>query len=242
MTYKCEALLKQNIFYSLFICIFFFLTLLAVSYHGKNSRSLPLQSVVIGVGVPEIVIVDHQKEVYHVWKERRMHGRAVVHFDIAMDTKAFKEAELKIAYGVYIGLEREDRIDNDNFMFYSMWDGIIRRIIGVVPERIYLTAGEDLIKFRYYDYGGYYRGSFAGIPKIVTILKGLSTIEEPVLLDFDAKFFSDPGIVPKAVFDRLKILNIKTDLVTFSLSREEKDVSPDGVEKMKEFIGLLKGI
>lgn len=239
---RCEALLKQNILCSLSICIAFASTLFVISSHGRNSRSLPARVVVIGEGVPDIVIVDNQKEVYPIWKERGIHGRVVIHFDIAMDTRPIKEMDRKFSNGIFIGVEREDTVENDNFMYHAMANGVVRQIIGVVPESVIKAAYEDLRKSGYFKRGDHYRSLLGGIPKLVTSIEKMDQIDEPVLLDFDAKYFSRPDVMPEVVYKRLKDLRVKADIVTFSLSVGENDVTDEGIAKMKRTIELIKGI
>lgn len=234
--------MKHNILYSLSICIVFALTLFVISSHGRNSRSLSAHVAVIGEGVSDIVIVDNQKEVFPIWKERGAHGRVVVHFDIAMDTRPINEMNRKFSNGIFIGVEREDTVENENFMYHAMANGVVRQIIGVVPESVIKAANEDLRKSGYFKHGDHYRSLLGGIPKLVTSIEKMDIIDEPVLLDFDAKYFSRPDVMPEVVYKRLKDLRVKADIVTFSLSVGENEVTGEGIAKMKRTIELIKGI
>lgn len=231
--------------YSLFVVIFFVATLILLSHHGNKSRTLSPNVVTVGEGIPEIVVVDEQREVYNLWKKRGLHGRVVLHFDNNMDIKPPRGVNLDIILGKFPGLLSslaKDELDNENFMLFAIGDDVIRKLIGVTSEGIFNSSDKAIKGSEYFKYEGFYRGTVQGVPKVVTITGNLSPFKEPVLLDFDAAFFSNPDVGPEELFKRLKGLGIKTDLITCSLSIGEKGVTSYGIEKMKKFIELFKGI
>lgn len=225
------------------------MVLFILSSHGKGSRIFSSNIVTIGEGRPEIAVVEEQWQVYDIWKSRGLHGRVVVHFDNVLDIKPLSGKNMDIVFGYYPGkLETlvngpEKALGSENFILFAVADDIARKVVGVVPDTKLREIDNALRMSGYMKYSGYYRGFFlnGGVPKLITTAKKLPSFNEPVLMDFDANFFSSSDVSPREVFDDLKRLRIKTDLVTVSMSRGDKDVSPEGIEKMKVFVELLRG-
>lgn len=235
--------MMRNAVYSLLILILFLSTLYILSSHAMGSRSYGYGIRTVGEKAPEIVVLERQREVYHLWKERRFHGRVVLHFDTEMDARPFNKMRPHFEYGIFMGVvkDTEEQLDDGNFMYYAMAEGIVRKVIGIVPEVVFEATNEkDTRKSGYFNYGAYYKGSVAGIPRVITTVKNIPSFEEPVLLDFDVKYFSRSDIDIEELFDKLK--TVKADLVTFSMSEDEEGVTYDGIAKMRKFIGLLEGI
>lgn len=236
--------MRQDTAYSLLLIIGFISTLLIASSHGKDSRVFSTNIVTIGEGVPDIFVFEEQKDVFRLWKSRGLYGRVVLHFDNAMDIKPLKDIKMDIVRGFFhvpgLLASLESELDSENFMFFSIINGIARSVIGIVPENRFLMMDGYLKSSRYLAYGSSYRGAVESVPKVVTTIKGLPPLKEPVLFNFDANFFSSPDIVPEDLFGMLKRLKIKTDLLTFSLSKTHPDVTSDGIKKMEKFIRLLR--
>lgn len=234
--------MMRNAVYSLLILIFFLSTLHILTSYARDSRSYGSEIRTIGEKTPEIVVLERQREVYHVWKARRFHGRVVFHFDTEMDAKPFNKMRPRFEYGIFVGVveDTEEQLDDGNFMYYAMADGIVRKVVGVVQEGVFEATNEkDTRKSGYFNYGANYKGSVAGIPRIITTLNNIPFFEEPVLLDFDVKYFSRSDVDIEELFDKLE--TIRTDLVTFSMSEGEEGVTEEGIERMKKLIGLFRG-
>jgi len=239
--------------YNVFVILFFIVALFFLSSHGKDSRKFAGTIVTFGQGIPETVLVENQREVYSIWKQRNVYGRVVLHFDTFMDIKPLDENSQDILFGRLSdwGLSSssvEVKMSNENFMLFAITNGTVRKLIGILPEVVYLEGnfykqeGDSLHSTHYFPFSKYYRGTVRGSPKIVTILKNLPAITEPVLFNFDSLFFSSPDVIPEEIYDELKKLNIKTDLITFSLSSNDKGVTLEGIEKMRRFMKLLGAV
>lgn len=240
--------ISEHIVYSLLISASFLISLFILSSHGSSSRALASRPVVIGKKVPEIMVVRDQKEIFYIWKKAGLHGRIVLHFNTFLNMKPLEGINKQIVSGFYPGLlesitkESGGALEDENFMLFAVADGVVRKVIGIVPEDIFPEIEKELTGSRYINYGEYYRSvsMIEGSPKIVTTLKNLTALDEAVLMDFDARFFSAPDIVPERVYDALKGLMIKTDLIVCSLSENEEGITSEGIEKMNRFIRLLK--
>lgn len=227
---------------SLILITAFIVSLFISSYHGNKSRTYFSKPVVIGEKIPEIVEVEEQKEVYYIWKKYNLYGRVVLHFDTAMDIKPLAKKDGFFYYGKFL-LSPTWALTNENFMLFGVTEGIVRKLIGIVPDRLLTKIDEDLKKSRYVSYKKFYRGWIEGTPKIVVSLKNYPFVDvkEVALLDFDVNYFSDPDISADGLYKELKSLKIKTDLITFSSSKNGEDIEPIAVEKMRRFIKLLRG-
>jgi hypothetical protein len=236
--------MRQETGYCLLIAAAFFVTLYFMHHHSRNSISIPSDAVAVGNELPQIIVLKERKDIYHAWKERDMRHRVVVHFDCNMQMKPFKYIRPEFINGIYIGISdlfNEDELDNETFMFYAAANGITRGIVGILPEDVFRAKGEEIMKSGYVYHKDRYEGIVFGIPRVVTTFKGLKHFEEPILLSFDARFFSHSGVLPDELYQKIKTMGIKVDIVAFSRSIGDKEVTAEGIEKLDRLIDLFRG-
>ncbi len=231
------------------ICIFllFLAVLLALARHGAHARTYSKNIVTLGTSVPEIVQLQEKAQDYFIWKERGLHGRVLLHFDNIFDVSPpSREAMWVLSGNDHRNLVRFDSgignaVRNDNYVLFAMSRFIVRKAILITARSKYADIRDELRESGYLPFRGGYLSNFIGIPKVVADTDHIPVIDEPVLMDFHADFFSNPDVSPDELYDKLIQLKLRTDLITFTTSREDRDVTLEGVKKMERFIELLRG-
>lgn len=165
----------HRIAYTLASVIAMAVVLIGVSVHGARSRII--------VRERGEFVVDSPENAYGVWKEKGVRGRTLVLFDRYPHIRG------------RAGYDGPPQLSSSNFVEFSIFENIIRRIYFIVPDadwRDFLRQ-ERMRPLRAVP--GLERGLFlynlVGVPIIATTPSSLPRIEEPVLVYINQRFFDD---------------------------------------------------
>jgi hypothetical protein len=159
--------------HTLTICIFFLCTVFFVNRLGKNSRVFAAGKTVHTIDAPE--------QAYGIWKGHNVTGRTLILFD---------------SYPHNMGLisyQGTPQLTRTNFVEFSIFQNIIRRIYFVVPEIEWndfrrqkfirpIREASDLAK-------GLYLYNQSGIPIIAVTPSSLPHIPEETLVYINNRLF-----------------------------------------------------
>lgn len=183
---------KNKISNSLALCILFFCSVFVVVKHGEVSRKFAPGNMVYTVNAPE--------KTYYIWKENNLKGRTLILFD---------------SYPHNMGLisyNGPPQLSTTNFVEFSIFQNIIRRVYLVVPEAEWrdfrnqkfvrpIREASDLVK-------GLYLYNQSGIPMIAVTPSSLPQIKEQLLVYINSKRFKTDEA--QAVLTRN---NISSDII-----------------------------
>lgn len=160
---------------SLTIIAVFIAVLFCVSIRGKSTRLYSPSTIRQSVDSPE--------KAYHLWNDNNVKGRILILFD---------------NYPHAIGLlsyKSSPTLTATNFIEYSVFDNIIRKIYFIVPDKDWndFTQQRHLRPLK--EYSDIPRGlalyTKSGIPIIATTPTSLPHISEAVLVYVNTKVFDD---------------------------------------------------
>jgi hypothetical protein len=164
---------KYKIANSIALCILFICIVFVVSRHGENNRKFASSKTVHTINAPE--------KAYYIWRENNVKGRTLILFD---------------SYPHNMGLisyTGPPQLTKTNFVEFSIFQNIIRRIYFIVPETEWndfrrqqyirpIREASDLVK-------GLYLYNQSGIPIIAVTPSSLPHIPEQTLVYINSKRF-----------------------------------------------------
>ena len=165
---------RYRIVCSLASFVIFLVVILVVRHHGDTNR-------VIASGLTKLVI-DSPEKAYQIWKEKKVKGRILVLFD------SYPHAKGLISYN------GEPQLYPSNFVEYSVFKNIIRRIYFVVPDGAWeeFRKQKEIRPIR--DVPNMERGLYLfnlnGIPMIAVPMSAIPRISEDVLVYINNSVFN----------------------------------------------------
>lgn len=176
------------------IVLLFVLTLVALDSYGKKRR------VYVSEGMPASVAIENPQDAYALWKSKGVKGRVLV---------LFGNYPHFIRSADYTGVRE---ITSNNFVEYSAFINIVRKIYFVVPDE----GWEE--KERLNEVGvfrtvsgmerGLYLYNLVGIPIIATTPTSLPPLSDPPLVYINKKMF-DEAMILKVIASK----GIKPDII-----------------------------
>lgn len=232
---------KANICCSIVIVIFFSCVLLFLAGYGKAGR---VTGVPVSLDDRRIAkeLVNRPEEAYGIWEKSGHKGRMVVslsrrlnfietHEETFIPHSPFPVKVFNLATSV------EATLDDKNFLFVSLLKGIAREIIHIVPEQAFQEKLRFAEKNGIAATNGKINVPFRGSPRWIAPLSELKPIREPVLLYVNASFFEE--VEPAALFNHLRDIGLKTDLVVLCRSFDDDEVTPLEREKLDAFARMI---
>lgn len=234
---------KANICCSIVIVIFFSGVLLFLAGYGKAGR---VTGVPVSLDDRRIAkeFVDRPEEAYGIWKKSGYKGRVIVSLSRRLNFIESEESALipPASFPVKVfnlATSIEAALDDKNFLFVSLLEGITREIIHIVPDRAFQEKQRFAEKNGIAATNGKIKVPFRGSPRWIAPLSELKQITEPVLLYVNASFFEE--IEPAALFNHLRDIGLKTDLVVLCRSFDDDEVTPLEREKLDAFARMMGG-
>jgi hypothetical protein len=189
-------------------------------------------------------VVGTAEELYSVWKERGVRGRAVINlsrFFHYVPIPVEEVVQMKHIFPIEtfpLAQSYEGRVSHENVLWVAMQGGIIRKAHHVLPEREYEKrfSGFDFSQPGVRRDGDTVITSDYGSPRYISYR--FPEIQAPVLMNIDASFLDD--VDPARLLADLRRSGIRTDLVTLCLSRDNPEVTDAGREKLLLLAGLLR--
>lgn len=227
------------------ILILFFITLISLDKHGRNSRT---EGIGYPLNAPQIIkiTVGYPEQAYNLWKEKGFKGRIVISLGrrlnfvepVELSSVPAMTFPLKISN---ISKVVEDNLKAENFLLVSMETGLAREIIHIVPENLLF----EKMEFAGKEEGVFIskekiEAPFFGSPRTITTLSSLKSPVEPALLYVNASIFKE--IEPEELLGQLVKTGLKTDLVVLCRSYDDKEVTDRERESLKVFDMLLGGL
>ena len=223
----------KNVIVSLLILVMSAASFILLNQAGISSRK-ELRAYVIAREHFPSYLVKRTVDSYALWKEKRVHGRIVVHLGKYLH---FVEPEQPQPTQIPEIVKYHSRLSDlsptyKDFLWVAMQTNIAREIINVIPQEDFkkrfnlkndLIAQSDLVTHEY------------GSPRIFSTR--LPAISEPVLLNIDASFFASRTAVQ--LMNDLMKSGLKADIVTICLAEDNPDVTEFDRQRAREFISLL---
>lgn len=234
----------ENI-YSAVIILLFFVTVLGLTVYGKDQRTYTRPVITIGQKKPNLFVLSEPREAYSKWKSLKLKGRVVIHLGSHLPVKQDLR-ELMIPTNDTRVLSR--RIDgstlklrDNNYLAAAMFDDIIRKIYAIVPDDKWDQTKSNLLKQGFYPFNGnYFDGALpTGTHVEIGPLALLSKVDEPVLVNLEANYFSSKNSAENLI-SAFKKDNIRTDCVTISISKRNPETSSLMKANAERFIKVLE--
>lgn len=231
---------------SVLIVILVAASLFILSHTGVSSRLYGSAKGFSDGDVP-YYILRTSAEVYPFWKSAGVRGRAVIHFGrflhyVGVDMPGVYEGRdrFPVKTADLLG-EYEKKLEYRNFLRVAVKGNVARELYNVLPPEAFRE------KFRSVGGGSRAEGVWVAGDTVVThdfglrrtITGRIPLVEEPVLINIDASYFS--GADAPALLSELKRSGVRTDLLTLTLSEDNPDVSEAERERLREFARLLGG-
>jgi hypothetical protein len=164
---------RYKIANSLALCVLFICIVFVVNRHGENNRQFASGEKVLSINAPE--------KAYYIWKENNVKGRTLILFDSYPHNMGLIS---------YAGIPQ---LSNTNFVEFSIFKNIIRRIYFIVPETDWndfrsqkyirpIREASELVK-------GLYLYNQSGIPIIAVTPSSLPSITEQALVYINSSRF-----------------------------------------------------
>jgi len=181
---------------SIIMCMIFVLTFL--EYFGKHSRQLAHS--------PYMRQLNHPQQCLTLWDDAGIRGRILLHFDRHIN------ANLKIS-----GLTPE------NYIYHGIKKGYIRKIYHIIPDESWLEVSKNIqyIKNAYYV-DGTFRLNIDGTPIIALRLKDLPNLKEKVVVNVNARYWSENKISEVVHF--LENKGIASDVISVTGTLSDNDL------------------
>lgn len=232
---------KVHLLCSLLILLFFASVIVGVSRYGMSSRKTGVSGSLDTQGAVTRII-DRPEEAYGVWKESGFKGRVAVCFSRRLNFIDQDERTLISSNSFPLNIHNlapviETSLNETNFLYVSMIKGITREIYHVVPENSFSERREFAIKQGVTVTNGSIHIPYRGAPRWIVPLSQMKPIKEPVLLYVNASYFEE--VTPEMLFDYLKRINLKTDLVILCRSTDDIEVAPLGRQKLEAFAKMM---
>jgi len=236
----------------LLLAVLFFIW---VDSSAGNKRSLPLPA--------KIYRVSAQSDVYDIYKSAGLRGARVIHLNRFFNIEDYfpKEEATSVPFPIKVYDIRpayEKGLSSHNWLFIATRTGLVRTITTILPEPVFIARLKDFASdFAYtvspsfsnnnpppppFDKGGQgglseqkIKGYDYDIPMTVETLRSLPLINEPVVVDVDAGFFSadvDPVMV--AAILREKCPDIRIIVLVDSVDE------PEVTEEMRKRLGRFE--
>lgn len=167
---------------------------------AENSRIAPPLPVA-GTTRP-IQRVSKQRDAYPIYKAAGLRGARVIHLNRFFNMQNYSPKEQFVTTEFPLRIQGtnsayEPGIDSHSWLFIATRTGLVRTVTTVLPEQVFgelLRKSPDDKVFTYT--GGTIRGYTFDIPRTITTLDALPVVDEPVVVNVDAGFFTgseDPG-------------------------------------------------
>jgi hypothetical protein len=146
----------------------------------------------------EVIGLTRPLDVFNVWTERGVKGRALVLFDRKIHAS-----------------QEETPLSDDNYIYMAIMNNSIRKIYHIVPDSSWGEVKNALSGIPSVTFSkGVFRTTIEGTPLFIMRVRGLPVLEERVLLHVNGDYWNNGDI--NDIFTLLKNNNIKADLVTLS--------------------------
>ncbi|MBI5103369.1 MAG: hypothetical protein HZB33_16280 [Nitrospirae bacterium] len=180
----------------------------------------------------ELYYVTSQQEIYEIYKKANLWGARVVHLNRFMNLVDYRPPEYSRSRPFPLKVEDvrplyEKGLDSHNWLFIASRTGKVRSVAVVLPELLFNAKKAELAShFEYRISGDTIKGHSFDLPVMVSTLDSLPIIEEPVVVNIDAGYFSNVED-PAYVAGRLKEKCPDVRMLVVSESRDEPEI-PDG--------------
>jgi hypothetical protein len=164
---------KNRTAYALAAILLFIIVLTVVGHHGRQTRQFAQSSASVTVASPE--------QAYNVWEEKKLKGRVLLLFDGFPNISGLSK------------YEGDPRLFNWNFIEFSIFKNILRKIYLIVPDQDWEEFRQSNIILPIRQVGNLDRGIMinnqSGILLIATTPSSLPDLtEEPLVYINDQKF------------------------------------------------------
>lgn len=207
------------------LCMVFFVC--ADRLSTKARKSLPAGASPSGA---LFIRVDTERDAYFAYKNNKLWGSRVIHLNRHLNlVDYFPHDEITThPFPLQVQDSRpvyEERVDSHNWLFIAGRTGMVRSIVSVLPEdvfqkkRVELSEDSTLVLS-----GNEVRGFTYDIPWSVGTLTTIPFLDEPVIINVDAGFFTN-GQDPAAAALELHRRYRNARIIVLISSTDEEDVS-----------------
>jgi len=200
--------MKQNkitIFMNVLVLTALMFFLIWVNNSAQAKRSIP------STGRPNIVRLKTQQDIYNTYKLNDLWGVKVLHLNrfLNMADYAPREEVRSSPYPIKTGDIRplyEKGLDSHNWLYIASISGMVRSVTTVLPGEIFMERSEAFKSDSFFSVRGKtIKGYSYDVPLRIVTLDDLPAINEPVVVNVDAGYFSsktDPLMVARMVKEK----------------------------------------
>jgi len=216
----------------------------AINRYGKYSRVFgPAGTIQSRIFVKKRV--DVPREAYRIWKAAGYRGRAIVFVSDrweSFDPDELIPAQMFRAYPLQLyntaRLFEDDFLNDATFLYVASLNGIVRKIVAIVPESEVgrmREAARKVKNSRVSDKGVYI--TRLGFPRWFTTAARFDGAAEPVLLYVGASYFRTAE--PDELYHRLAASGLRTDCVILCNETGNASVTPLEIARLSRFAQLM---
>lgn len=204
---------------------------------GINARMTP---PLRGVGHdPHIQRVNRQQDVFPIYKSAALRGARVVHLNRFFNMQVYSPKEQFITTDFPVEIKEfhavfEPYIDSHNWLFIATRTGLVRTVTTVLPDNIFQERLRDPSDGIFSHSRGTIAGFTYDITRTIASLDTLPAIDEPVIVNVDAGFFSD-GEDPSRTVAALKKQCRDVRMLVLIDSLDEPEVTDAMRNQLKSF-------
>jgi uncharacterized small protein (DUF1192 family) len=218
--------------------------ILGLDRFGKNSRVMGHAGSLQDKKVAK-ELVENPGDAYRIWKKEGYRGRTVVF--VAEKWESFDPGELipQAMFRAYplelyntARLLEEEHLNGTTFLYVASMNGLVRRIVAVVPEAEVERMRQQVPKVK--DSQASAKSVFLsrqGFPRWYTTAANYSGAGEPVLLYVGASYFKFAD--PEELYRQLSSAGVQTDSVILCSETGKEGVTAQEVAKLKGFAKLI---
>lgn len=228
----------QSYLLSLLIFILLGGALFLLDDYGKDART-PGQRFRMHEPRVNTMVFDDPVQVYAAWKSNGLRGRVLVSLSRRLNfvfptEKAIMPSGLFPPEYFSFSQAVERNLGAENFLLVSLESGLARKIVHLVPERLYA----ERFAFRRDNGGAVHEQdrvalTFFGSPRIITTMRHFAPPREPVLLYVNASVFRDDE--PEALLRWLLATDLEADQVALCRSFDDSEVTEGERKKLAAF-------
>lgn len=226
--------LTLNIAILIMVAIFF----IGIDNIAINARKLP--QLTGSRNDSFIHLVSRQQDVFPIYETAGLWGSRVIHLNRFFNMQEYspKEQFVTTHFPVQVtGMKSayERGIDSHNWLFIATRTGLVRTMTTVLPEQVFAELVKKSPNDRVFTYAaGTIRGYTYDIPRTITTLNDLPEIEEPVVVNVDAGYFSG-GADPSGTSAVLKKKCRDIRMLVMIDSLDEPEVTDAMREQLRQF-------
>ncbi|MDA8084234.1 MAG: hypothetical protein M0024_11310 [Nitrospiraceae bacterium] len=189
--------LSSDSVYALTIALFCAVVMLSLQLHGRQGR--------VFLHRPEIAAIDNLGDALAVWQKSGISGRTLLIFSRTVGDEQMDRLVPPAAYPV----------NDATYVYLAVKKNIVRKVYHVLNDKDWAEAADILARYSSVARSGEsFRSGIEDVPLIITKLRDLDHLDEPVLILIDTEYIGAAAV--HRIADSLKNRGICGDFVIFS--------------------------